>query len=157
MLENLYFMLLTIICQARVIIIHCTSIILSHFYTEKLIILLHAPRRLCFRRCLFVCLSVCLLATLHKNFQTVLHDIFRQGWQWAIEQMIKFWWRSRLQIRIWIQIRITTLVRRALAEVCTVSVLPVFHLIKTTVKMNPAINVWTTDSSATQEQDAVEF
>jgi len=26
-------------------------------------------------------LSVCLLATLHKNFQTALHEIFREGWQ----------------------------------------------------------------------------
>jgi len=31
-----------------------------------------------------------LLATLCKNFQTDLHEIFREGWQWADEQMIKF-------------------------------------------------------------------
>jgi len=37
----------------------------------------------------------------------------------AGEQMIKFWWRSGSQIRI----RVVTLVRRALAEVCTVPVL----------------------------------
>jgi len=43
-------------------------------------------RRLCFRRCL----SVCLLATLCKNFRMDLHEIFREGWQWANEQMIKF-------------------------------------------------------------------
>ena len=48
------------------------------------------PRRICFRRCLSVCLS----ATLRKNFQTDLHEIFREGWQWASEQNIKFWWRS---------------------------------------------------------------
>jgi len=36
-------------------------------------------------------LSVCLLATLHKNFQTDLHEILREVWQWACEQMIKFW------------------------------------------------------------------
>ena len=42
-----------------------------------------------------------------------------EGWQWLIEQMIKFWWRSGSQIRI----GITTLVRRVLAEVCTVPVL----------------------------------
>ena len=36
-------------------------------------------------------MSVCLLATLHKNFQTDLHEIFREGWQSASEQMIKFW------------------------------------------------------------------
>jgi len=47
--------------------------------------------------CLFVCLSVCLLATLCKNFQTDLHEIFREGWQWASKQMIKFWWRSGSQ------------------------------------------------------------
>jgi len=23
-----------------------------------------------------------------------LHEIFREGWQWANEQTIKFWWRS---------------------------------------------------------------
>jgi len=38
---------------------------------------------------LSVCLSVCLLVTLRKNFRTDLH-----GWQWANEQVIKFWWRS---------------------------------------------------------------
>jgi len=52
--------------------------------------LLPPPRRLCFRRCLSVCL---LLATLHKNFWTDLHEIFREGWQWGNEQTIKFrWW-----------------------------------------------------------------
>jgi len=39
-------------------------------------------------------LFVCLLATLRKNFQTDLHEIFRVGWQWANEQTINFWWRS---------------------------------------------------------------
>ena len=60
-----------------------------------------------------VCLFVCLVATLRKNFATDL-----QG-RLAIEQMIKVWWRSESRIRI----RIATLVRRALAEVCTVPVL----------------------------------
>jgi len=46
-----------------------------------------------------VCLFVCLLATLHKNFQTDLHSIFREGWQWANEQVIKFWWQSGSRIR----------------------------------------------------------
>jgi len=41
-----------------------------------------------------VCLSVSLLATLRKNFQTDLHEILREGWQWDSEQMFKFWWRS---------------------------------------------------------------
>jgi len=35
-------------------------------------------------------LAVCLLTTLRNNFQTDLHEIFRGGWQWAIEQMVKF-------------------------------------------------------------------
>jgi len=87
--------------------------------------LLPPPRRLCFRRCLSVFLSVCLLATLRKIFLTNLHEIFREGWQWANEQTIKFWWR--FGSGIWIRIRIATLVRRALAswlrEVCTVAVL----------------------------------
>ena len=48
------------------------------------------PWRLCFRRCLS-----CLLEILHKNFHTHLHEIFIEGWQWANEQLIKFWWRSR--------------------------------------------------------------
>jgi len=43
---------------------------------------------------LFVCLSVCLLGALRKNCRTDLHEIFREGWQWADEQKIKFWWRS---------------------------------------------------------------
>jgi len=42
----------------------------------------------------YVIVVVCLLATLCKNFGTDLHEIFREGWQWASEQMIKFWWRS---------------------------------------------------------------
>jgi len=58
---------------------------------------------------------VCLLATFRNSLQTDLHEIFREGWQWAGEQMVKFWWRSGSQIRIWI--RITTLVRHAVAEV----------------------------------------
>jgi len=86
-------------------------------YSRRFI--LPPPRRICNRRSLSVCLFVCLLAALRKNFQTDLHEIFREGLQWASEQMIKFWWRSRSRIRI----HITTLVRRALVEVCTVPVL----------------------------------
>jgi len=41
-----------------------------------------------------LCLFDCLLATLRKNFGMDLHEIFREGWQWASEQMTKFWWRS---------------------------------------------------------------
>jgi len=76
--------------------------------------LLPPPRRLCNRRCL----SVCLLSSLCKNFQTYLHKIFKEEWQWANEQMIKFWWWSGSGI--WICI--ATLVRRPSAEVCTVAV-----------------------------------
>jgi len=72
-----------------------------------------------------VCLFVCLLPTLYKNFRTDLHEIFRADWQWATEQPVKFWWRSSSRIRIRIRIRIATLIRRALAEVCTVPVLVV--------------------------------
>jgi len=80
---------------------------------------------LCVRRCLFVCLSVCLLATLRKNFTTDLHEIFRESWQWAIEQVFKFWWRSRTDSPDG-GTDIATLVRRTLAEVCTVPVLLVY-------------------------------
>jgi len=48
-----------------------------------------------------------------------LHEIFREGWQWANEQMTKFWWQYESQIRIQIRIK----VRRTLAEVCTVPLL----------------------------------
>jgi len=48
-----------------------------------------------------------------------LHENFTEYWQWASEQMIKFWWWSKSGIRICIAI----LVRRALMEVCTVPVL----------------------------------
>jgi len=37
--------------------------------------------------------------------------------------MIKFWWLSESRIRITIRIRIATLVRRVLVEVCTVPLL----------------------------------
>jgi len=35
-------------------------------------------------------LFVCLLAALHKNFQLDLHEILREDWQWASEQIVKF-------------------------------------------------------------------
>jgi len=41
--------------------------------------------------------------------------------------MITFWWRSGSRIRIQIRIRIATLVRRILAEVCTVKMLLVMY------------------------------
>ena len=48
----------------------------------------------------YVIVVVCLLATLRKNVPTDLHEIFRVGWLWASEQMIKFWWRSGSRIRM---------------------------------------------------------
>jgi len=51
-----------------------------------------------------VCLSVCLLATLRKNSGTDLHEILREGWQWATEQKTKFWLAFR--ITVWIQIQV---------------------------------------------------
>jgi len=63
----------------------------------------------------FVCLSVCLFVS---NFAQTLPNGFawnlREGWQWANEQMFKFWWRSG------------SVSRRPLAEICTVPVLLVF-------------------------------
>jgi len=50
---------------------------------------------------MFSSLFVCLLATLRKNVRTDLHEIFRKGWQWTSEEMIKFWWRSGSSF--WIQ------------------------------------------------------
>jgi len=51
-------------------------------------LLLPLPRRIRF------CLFVCQLPPLRKNFQMDLHEIFREDWQWANEQLIKFWWQS---------------------------------------------------------------
>jgi len=42
--------------------------------------------------------------------------------------MIKFWWQSGSRIRIWIQIRIATLVMYTLLEVYTVPVLLVYYV-----------------------------
>jgi len=67
----------------------------------------------------YVFVVVCLLATLRRNFRTDLHEIFREGWQWANEQMIKFWWQS---IELILQMA-GLISRHALAEVCTVPVL----------------------------------
>jgi len=80
--------------------------------------LLPPPRRICFRHCLSVCLFV---SNFVKKFRTDLHEIYKEGWQWASEQMVKFLWQSGS--RIWIRIGIVTLIRHALVEVCTVPVL----------------------------------
>jgi len=29
-----------------------------------------------------------------------LHEIFREGWQWANEQIVKFWWQSGSRVSI---------------------------------------------------------
>jgi len=65
-------------------------------------------------RCLFVCLFVCPLATLRKNVRTDLHEIFREGWQWAMDKWLNFGGDPQPDPYI------ATLVGRALAEVCTV-------------------------------------
>ena len=91
---------------------------------------------------LSICYQLC-----EKNFQTDVHEIFREGWQWTNEQTIKFRWQSESlsryrdcffgfvttgRYRKWltdinlllILIRqMAALVRRALVEVCTVPVL----------------------------------
>jgi len=86
------------------------------------VVIIPPPRRICNGRCLYVCLSVCLLPTLRKYFWTDLQELFKEGWQGPMKKTIKFWWRSGSRIRI------ATLVRRALAEVCTVPVLLVMHV-----------------------------
>jgi len=63
---------------------------------------------------------VCLLTTSREQ---ICKKIFRECWQWTSEQTIQFWWRSRSRIGI----RIATLVRRVLAEVCPVPVLLVHY------------------------------
>jgi len=50
---------------------------------------------------MFSLLFVCLLLTLLKNFQTDLQEIFREGWQWPNEQMVKF--LVAIWITVWIQ------------------------------------------------------
>ena len=78
------------------------------------------------RCCLSVCLSV-------SNFAQNVPNGFTRNFQGRkvgngsalSEQMIKLWWRSGSQIRI----RIATLVRPALAEVCTLPVLQVVIII----------------------------
>jgi len=66
-------------------------------------------------------LFVCLLATLRKNFQTDLHEIIRECWQWSKEQMIEFWWRSgsRLDTGIVFRIRHYWEIRKVVSTDCT--------------------------------------
>jgi len=37
---------------------------------------------------------------MRKNFRTDLHEIFRESWQWASEEMIKF--LVVIRITVWI-------------------------------------------------------
>jgi len=60
---------------------------------------------------------------MRKNFRTDLHEIFREGWQLANEQKLLVAIGITDPDKIRIRIRIATLVRRALAEVCTVPML----------------------------------
>jgi len=59
---------------------------------RHLMALITSDKEVMFSSLFVVCLSVCLLATLRKNFGADLHEIFREGWQWATEQMVNFWW-----------------------------------------------------------------
>jgi len=69
---------------------------------------------------MFVCLFICLLATLRKNFRTDLHEIFREGWQWASEQMMIFWWRSgyRLDTGTVFRVRHSWEIRKVVSNDC---------------------------------------
>ena len=74
----------------------CKSKTLTQYPNAAHIRAVHKLRQSFYRRqggyvCFRGCLSVCLLATLRKNFQTDLHEIFREGWQWDSEQTDKFW------------------------------------------------------------------
>jgi len=60
---------------------------------------------------------------MRKNFRTDLYEIFREGWQLANEHKLLVAIGITDPDKIRIRIRIATLVRRALAEVCTVPVL----------------------------------
>ena len=63
--------------------------------------------------------------TLLNNFGTDLREIFKEGWKWANEQMDKFQWRSRIDSPDG-GTDIATLVRHALAEVCSEPVILFF-------------------------------
>jgi len=112
------------------------------------------------------CLSVCLLATLRKNFWMDLHEISREGWQWAIVSDIAIFVLKRdvkLQLtgngplNKWLNFGgdpstdagpNVTLARPALVEVCTVSVLVgITDIIITTVITTTTTTTTTFDTS----------
>jgi len=70
---------------------HDGRVLHAHMTVIKIVILLSLYY---IRQGGYVIVVVWLLATLRKNFQTDLHEIFREDWQWASEQIIKFWWQS---------------------------------------------------------------
>ena len=82
---------------------------------------------------MFSSLIVCLLATLRENFRTDLHEILN-------EQIIRFRWRSRTDSPDGAT-DIATLVRRALAEVCTVSVFLVPQCFRSSVQSDKRVDV----------------
>jgi len=61
--------------------------VLAHISSGFYITLLTSAKRLCNRGCL----SVSNLGK--KNLRTDLHNIYREGWRWASEQMVELWWR----------------------------------------------------------------
>jgi len=72
---------------------------------------------------LFVYLSGCFsVSNFVQKLPNYLHGILTEGWPWASEQMVKFLWQSPTNLPDG-GTDIATLVRRALAEVCTVRVL----------------------------------
>jgi len=130
-----------------------SSINMHMHWVKHVPTLLPPTRRLCFRRCL----SVCLLATLRKNFQTDLHEIFREGWpvnKWlnfdgdadhcldTIQGLFSVFviigrygkWSTDINLLLILIRQMAALVRRTLAEVCTVPVLLVFAMSLLTLK-----------------------
>jgi len=81
-------------------------------------LLLPPPRRTCNRRCLSVCLFVSNFA--QKKTERICVKFLETFGNGPMKKWLNFG-------RIWIRIRIATLVRRALAEVCTVPVLLVIN------------------------------
>jgi len=100
-----------------------------------------------FRHRLFVCLSV---SNFVQKLRTNLPEIFSECWQWANEQMTKFRcrsgspsirglfsgfdtigrygkWLTDINVLLILIHQMAALARRALAEVCTVPVLPLYY------------------------------
>jgi len=41
-----------------------------------------------------IIIIIIIISNFAKKFQADLHEIFREVWQWADGEMIKFWWPS---------------------------------------------------------------